>query len=76
MTDATTTMTTISRAASIVDMAFLFPSIFFNFFTPFWFLNELVPRSTPEGVGSKLGPSEKERLLICSVLPLSSGGGS
>src|SRR5256886_17554343 len=76
MTAATTTMTTMSSAASMVSMPFLsrviFP-IFLILFTPFVFpvrLSWLVPQ-----VGCKPEHIEKDA-LICPLIPLMRGGGS
>jgi hypothetical protein len=72
MTAATTTMTTISRDASMVLMPFLFPVIFSNFFTPCSFpvgSSQPVPQIEPEP-----GLLEKAR-LIGSLVPLLRGGG-
>jgi hypothetical protein len=72
MTDATTTITTMSSAASMVSMPFLFPIIFFNFFTPCSFP---VGSSQPVSqIEPKPGLREKAR-LIGSLVPLLHGGG-
>src|SRR3989442_3040100 len=66
MTEATTTMTTMSSAASIVEMAFLFPSIFLNFFTPLCFLRGLAMPS-PDGVQAKAWREGSVDLLTATV---------
>src|SRR2546425_1992137 len=72
MTAATTTMTTMSNDASMVSMPFLFPVIFFIFFTPFSFP---VGSSQPVSqIESKPGLREKAR-LIGSLVPLLRSGG-
>src|SRR6266571_2097916 len=72
MTAATTTITTISRDASMVLMPFLFPVIFSNFFTPCSFpVGSLqpVPQIEPK-------PGLREKMcLIGSLVPLFCSGG-
>src|ERR1700752_1376889 len=63
MTAATTTITTMSNAASIVSMPFLFPVIFLIFFTPFVFpvgLSLLVPQ-----FGCKAGTYREDGFDVC-----------
>src|SRR5439155_25249603 len=72
MTDATTTMTTMSSAASMVSMPFLFPIIFFNFFTPCSF-----PVGSSQPV-SQIEPKPElceKACLIGSLVPWFCSGG-